>query len=62
MRSDVAFSCLRISVNSFDQNASAVAFASLAETVYRALPSQVSVPAPGAVALIALAIARRQAS
>ena len=62
LRSDVAFSCLRISVNSFDQNASAVAFASLAETVYRALPSQVSVPALGAVALIALAIARRQAS
>lgn len=40
LRSDAAFSCLRISVNSFDQNASAVAFASLAETVYGVLPSR----------------------
>lgn len=64
LSSDIAFSSLRISVNNFDQNASSVAFASLAETIYGARAVETSVPAPGAAALvlplIALAIARRR--
>lgn len=63
LRSDVAFSTLRISVNSFDQNASSAAFASLSDTVYGARAASVSVPAPGGVALLlpmlALGLARR---
>lgn len=64
-RSDAAFSTLRISVSSFDQDATAVAFASLTQTIYigqRGPPT--AVPAPGFTALLtaaaAMVLARRR--
>jgi hypothetical protein len=66
LRSDVAFTSLRISVDSFDQNASAVAFASLTNTIFAARDNDVAVPAPGIAALLlpmaALALLRRRAA
>lgn len=63
LRSDVAFSTLRITVDSYDQNATAVAFASLTDRLFAAASNQRDIPAPGVAALllpvIALAFARR---
>lgn len=55
-RSDVAFSSLRISIDSFDQNATASAFVGLTNTMYIGA-APVAVPAPGAMALLVPAIA-----